>query len=67
MRSLEQFIHTLKGSDQFLEKECFFNLFLRSLSSNILEQLELKLQKIIGIQKFAGKVTKGVFLELIFE
>ena len=33
-------------SEQFLVTECFFNLFLRS---NKLEQLEFKLEKIIGI------------------
>ena len=32
----------------------------RFLISNELEQLELKLEKIIGIQKSAGKVRKGI-------
>ena len=39
---------------------CFFNLFLRFLISNKLEQLEFKLEKKnIGIEKHAGKVRKG--------
>ena len=40
LRSLEQFIQTVT--------ECFFNLFLE-VSHNSLEQLEFKLEKIIGI------------------
>ena len=36
-------------SEQFLVTECFFNLFLEFLRSNKLEQLEFKLEKIIGI------------------
>ena len=35
LRSLEQFIQTVKGQNNFLVTECFFNLF--------------KLEKIIGI------------------
>ena len=37
-------------SEQFLVTECFFNLFLKvSHIYNKLEQLEFKLEKIIGI------------------
>ena len=36
-------------SEQFLLTECFFNLFLEVFISNKLEQLEFKLEKIIGI------------------
>ena len=48
LRSLEQFIQTVKGQKIFLVTECFFNLFL---GSNKLEQLKLKskLEKNIGI------------------
>ena len=46
LRSLEQFIQTVKGqTEQFLVTECFFNLFLEV----ILEQLYFKLKKNIGI------------------
>ena len=46
-------------SEQFLVLECFFNLFLEV--SNKLEQLEIKLEKNIGIEKHAGKVRKVLF------
>jgi hypothetical protein len=29
LRSLEQFIQTVKGQNNFLVTECFFNLFLK--------------------------------------
>ena len=45
LRSLEQFVQTV----QWTVTECFFNLFLRFLRSNKLEQLEFELEKIIGI------------------
>ena len=48
LRSLEQIIQTVKGQNNFLVTECFFNLFLEFLISNKLEQLELKLEKNIG-------------------
>ena len=41
-------------SEQFLETECFFNFFL-GVSQ---EQLEFKLEKMIGIYKPEGKVRK---------
>ena len=49
-RSLEQFIQTVKRSEQFLVTECFLTCSWRFLRSNKLEQLEFKLEKIIGIQ-----------------
>ena len=50
-------------SEQFLVTECFFNLFLEVFIPNKLEQLEFILEKIIGIQKHAGKVRKNnIFL-----
>ena len=36
-------------SEQFVVTECFLNLFLEVFRSNKLEQLEFKLEKIIGI------------------
>ena len=58
LRSLEQFIQTVKGqnSEQLLVIECFFNLFLEVFRSNKLEQLEFKLQKIIGIYNMQEKL-----------
>ena len=47
LRSLEQFIQTVKGQNNFLVTECFVNLFLEV--SNKLEQLYFKLEKNIGI------------------
>ena len=44
-------------SEQFLVTECFFILFLEVLEL----ELEFKLEKIIGIQKNAGKVRKWYF------
>ena len=54
LKSLEQFIQTVK---QFLVTECW-----RFFLSNKLEQLEVKLEKNIGIKKHAGKVRKCSFL-----
>jgi hypothetical protein len=48
LRSLEQFIQTLKV-EQFLVTECFLTSSWRFLRSNRLQQLEFKLEKIIGI------------------
>ena len=47
LRSLEQFIQTVKGQNNLTE--CFFNLFLEVYQDNKLEQLEFKLEKIIWI------------------
>ena len=55
LRSLE-FIQTVIGQNNF--SECFFNFSWMFLISNKLEQFEFKLNKIIGIQKHAGKVRK---------
>ena len=55
LRSLEQFIQTVKGQNDFLT---FSWRFLRLYR---LEQLKSKLEKIIGIEKHAGKVRKYPF------
>ena len=61
LRSLEQFIQTVKvHSGHVLVTECFFNLFLEVY--DILEQLEFKLEKNIGIQKHAGKDRKCIYV-----
>ena len=57
MRSLDEFIRTLKGPYNFLT--CSW----RFLRSNTLEQF--KLEKIIGIHKLTGKIRKRDFLEII--
>ena len=46
--AFEQFIQIVKVSTIF-ETECFFNLFLEVSQINKLQQLEFKLEKIIGI------------------
>ena len=45
LRSLNQFIQTVKGQNNFVFLPCSW----RFLMSNKLEQLEFKLEKIIGI------------------
>ena len=47
---------------QFLKRNTFFTCFCRLLRSNTLEQLEFKLEKLIGISKPTGKVRKIVNL-----
>ena len=48
-------------SEQFLATECFFNFCpWKFIISNKLEQLEFKLEKIIGIVKHTGKVRKRI-------
>ena len=49
LRSLLQLIQTVKGQTNFWLQNAFFNLFLEASMSNKLEQLELKLETIIGI------------------
>ena len=49
LRSLEQFIQTVKGQNIFGNRMLFLICSWRFLRSNKLEQLEFKLEKIIGI------------------
>ena len=49
LRSLEQFIHTVKCQNNFWQQNAFLTCSWRFLISNKLEQLEFKLEKIIGI------------------
>ena len=51
LRSLEQFIQTVKG-----QKNAFLTFSWRFLISNKLEQFKFKSGKIIGIMKHAGKM-----------
>ena len=55
--SLEQFIQTAKGQNKFWQQNAFLTSSWRFLMSNKFEQLELKFEKNIGIQKSAGKVS----------
>ena len=49
LRSLEQFIQTVKGQNNFWEQNAFLTCSWRFLISNKLEQLQFKLERIIGI------------------
>ena len=62
LRSLEQFISNSERSEQCLVTEYVFNLFLEVSRSNKLEQLGLKLENNIGIEKHSGKVRKYIFV-----
>ena len=63
LRSLEQFIRTVVTT--IFETECFLNLFWSFLRYNTLEQLEFKLEKIIGIinlqEKFEDYIENPTF------
>ena len=49
LRSLEQFIQTVKGQNNFLKQNAFLSCSWRFFMSNILKQLEFKVEKNIGI------------------
>jgi hypothetical protein len=49
LRSLEQFVRTVKGLNNFWQQIAFLTCSWRFLRSNKLEQLKFKLEKIIGI------------------
>ena len=49
LRSLEQFVGTVKGQNNFWQQNVFITLSWRFLRSNKLENIEFKLEKIIGI------------------
>ena len=52
--SLEQFVQTVKGQNNFWQQNDFLTCSWRFLRSNKLEQLEFKLEKNIWIWKHAG-------------
>ena len=62
LRSLEQFVQTVKGHVRttFGNRMIFLTFSFFSQIYYKLVQLEFKLEKIIGIQKLAGKVRKGI-------
>ena len=49
LRSPKQFVQTVKGQDNFWKQNVFLTCSWRFLRFNKLEQLEFKLEKIIGI------------------
>ena len=49
LRSQEQFVQTVKGRNNFWLQNAFLTCSWRFLRNNKLEQLEFKLEKIIGI------------------
>ena len=49
LRSLEQFIQTVKGQNNFWYQNSVLTCSWRVLRSNKLEELEFKLEKITGI------------------
>ena len=49
LRSLEQFIQTVKGQNKFWLQNAFLTCSCRFLISNNLKQLKFKLEKNIGI------------------
>ena len=49
LRSLKQFIQTVKGQNNFWQQNAFLTCSWRFLISNKSEQLEFKLEKNIGI------------------
>ena len=59
LRWLKQFVQIVKGQYNFWQQNAFLTCSWRFLRYNKLEQLELKLEKIIGIKKHAEKV-KGL-------
>ena len=48
-KSLEQFIQTVKRSEQCLKQDALFTSSWRFLRSDTLEQLEFKLENIFGM------------------
>ena len=58
LRSLGHFIWLVKGQNNFWNRNAFLANFWKLIRSNKLEQLEVKLEKIIKIKKHTGKVKK---------
>ena len=58
LKIFKQFIHLAKSRNHFWQQNVFLTCCWRFLRYNIVEQLKLKSEKNIGIQKSAGKVRK---------
>ena len=57
-QSLEQFFQPVKGQNNFWQQNAFLTCSWRLLISKKIEQSQFKFEKIIGIEKHAGKVRK---------
>ena len=60
LRSLEQFIQTVKGQNNFWWQNVFLTCSWRFLRPNKLEQLQLKLEKILGFKNMQEKLEKYI-------
>ena len=56
LRSLEQFILTVKGQNNFWCRNAFLTCSRRFLRSNKLEQVEFKLEKLLGFKNMQEKL-----------
>ena len=66
LRSLEQFIQTVKGPNNCWQQNVFLSCSWRFLISNNLEQLEFKLEKILGFRNMQEKLEKlPTYLQII--
>ena len=61
LRSLEQFIQTIKGQNNFWQQNAFLTCSWRFLRYNELEQLEFKLEKILGFRNMQEKLENATF------
>ena len=59
LRSLEQFIQTVKGQTNFWWQNAFLTCSARFLISNKLEQLKFKLKKILGFRNMKENLEKA--------
>ena len=57
LRSLEQFIQTVKGPKFFGNRVLFLTCSLRFLISNKLEQLNSNLKKLLGFREMQEKLS----------
>ena len=62
LRSLEQFIQTVKGPNILGNRMLFFSCSWRFLRLDKLEQLKSKLEKFLGLRNMQEKLEKGIFL-----
>jgi hypothetical protein len=60
LRSLEQFIQTVKGQNNFWKQNAFLTCSCRFLISNKLEQLKFKLEKILGFRNMQDKLENNI-------
>ena len=63
LRSLEQFVQTVKGQNNFCQQNAFVTCSWRFLKSNELEQLEFKLEFWGGFRNMQEKFEKDIFVQ----